>query len=63
MTGRAADISVKSMAGVTSNWGGMTDAEKAAVSAIWYKLDSLATGNLTPLAFNRYRDRHFHATW
>lgn len=68
MSGRAADVSVKSMAGVWNNWSGMSDEEKARVQEIWEMLDHLTregslNANMDPQPFTAYRDRHFHAAW
>lgn len=68
MTGRAADVSVKSMAGVWNDWDDMTEDEQAEVQEIWKMLDYLTrpgslNQNMDPLRFNRYPDRHFHGAW
>ena len=68
MTGRAADVSVKSIAGVWNDWSGMSDEEKAEVQEVWEMLDYLTrpgslNANMDPQPFTAYPDRHFHGAW
>ena len=65
LEGRAGDISVKSLAGVSSNWDGMTAAERQRVRQIWDDLDGIADGlnALDTQPFEEYADRHYHAAW
>lgn len=65
LEGRAADISVKGLAGVSNDWNGMSAAERARVEAIWRRLDGLATslGARDRQPFTEYADRHYHAAW
>lgn len=65
MEGRAADISVKSLAGVDDNWNRMTKDERARVEAIWNDLDEIAraSGAMDLQPFTAYADRHYHAAW
>ena len=63
--GRAADISVKWLAGVGSDWPDMSTAERVRVEKIWYQLHDIAQDtdatDLQP--FGAYDDRHYHAAW
>ncbi len=65
MEGRAVDISVKTLAGVSSNWAGMTEDEQARVEAIWFDLDEIAKneGGIDLQEFTEYDDRHYHVAW
>ena len=65
LEGRAADISVKWLAGVWSNWSGMSTAEQVRVRKIWYRLDEIADDldQIDPQPFEKYADRHYHVAW
>ncbi len=65
LEGRAADISVKWLAGVSNDWNGMSAAEQASVRIIWNRLDDLARnlGTRDRQPFTKYADRHYHAAW
>lgn len=68
MSGRAADVSVKSMAGVWNDWDGMTDEEKAEVKEIWEMLDHLTRAGHVANSWGsifwlKLPDRHFHGAW
>ena len=65
LEGRAADISVKSLAGVEDDWYEMSEADQARVRTIWFDLHDLATdsGAMDLQPFTKYDDRHYHAAW
>ncbi len=65
LEGRAADISVKSLAGVADDWYEMEEDEQAKVRAIWFTLNAIAidSGAMDLQPFTKYDDRHYHAAW
>lgn len=65
LEGRAADISTRTIAGISPKWNRMTSSQRAEIRILYNHLTVLArekgARDLQP--FSKYDDRHFHAAW